>query len=297
LNAGDEVIIESPCYEPIRCAAEKTKAKVIFWHRKSEGFSLDTETLSHLITANTKLLILSNLHNPTSVGTTRNDLIQVADIAQKNGPKIVVDEIHLDFAKDTSDNAATLPIFAKGKMIPAMQLENELFISISSLSKVYNLSRIRTGWILAASEVVTRLRETYKLVVNIGCHDTEAVSSILFENLDNYAKRSQDIVKTNREIMQVELGSLIDDHILSGEFPKYGCTYFPKLPWLDDLEDNADKIIDMLDTHCGVAPGGYFGEDYRNYIRIGFGGPEDRFHAAIRKLKQKLETLYSQKYS
>lgn len=205
---------------------------------------------------------------------------------------VVVDEIYLDIAKDTRGNPTASPIFAAGKISSAAQLGDELFISINSLSKVYGLSRIRSGWIMGTSEVISVLRSTYKVVVNIGCLDTEAVSAVIFDDLDNYTRRSQYVVRNNREIMQAELGNLIDGSILSGKIPEYGCTYFPKLAWLDSLTDNdADNIIDTLDKECGVAPGGFFGEAYHNHVRIGLGGPSDKFHIAIRNLKQKLEAL------
>ncbi len=297
LSVDDEVIIESPFYEPVRLAAEETKARVILWPRKGGDFSIDIDSLASLITENTKLIVLSNFHNPSGNGATRDELIRVADVARKNQIKVVVDEIYLDIAKDTSGKTTTSPVFAEGKISSAAQLGDELLISINSLSKVYGLSRIRSGWIMGASKVIWTLRKSYKVAVNIGCLDTEAVSAIIFDGLDNYTSLSQDVVRKNREIMQAELSNLIDGNILSGKIPEYGCTYFPKLAWLDSLTDSdADNMIDALDKECGVVPGGFFGETYHNHIRIGLGGSSDKFYIAIRNLKQKLETLHRDRH-
>lgn len=274
LNPGDEIIIELPCYQPLRRAAQETGAQVVPWRRKDKQFSLDLEALGSLITPKTKLIMLSNPHNPSSALTSVSEFLQIARVVRSHFPsneiKIVVDEVYLDIAKEIP-NGDGVPTFASGKVSSAAQMGDE-FISINSLSKVYGLSRIRCGWILGSPAVIGKLRETYKVVVNIGSLDTEAVASIVFENLDDYTTRSQRIVESNRKVMQDELSDLIIEGILEGEIPEYGCIYFPRLPWLDHL--------------------GSKNSHYSHHIRIGFGGSEDKFRNAISNLRAKLERLY-----
>jgi aspartate/methionine/tyrosine aminotransferase len=274
LSPGDEVIVELPCYQPLRCAAQATGAHVVAWRREDKKFSLDLKTLESLITPKTKLIMLSNPHNPSSALTSVSEFLQMARAIRGHRPsseiKIAVDEIYLDIAKD-APHGGQVPTFAGGKISPAAQMGDE-FISINSLSKVYGLSRIRCGWILGSPEVIEKLRETYKVVVNIGSLDTEAVASIIFENLDGYAERSQRMVESNRKIMEDELGDLIVEGILDWEIPEYGCLGFPRLPWLDHLAHE--------NSH------------YNHYVRIGFGGSEDKFHDAISNLRAKLDRLY-----
>lgn len=277
LNPGDEIIIELPCYQPLRRAAQETGAQVVPWRRKDNQFSLDLETLGSLITPKTKLIMLSNPHNPSSALTSASELLQITQVVRGHSPsneiKIVVDEIYLDIAKDIP-NGGEIPTFAGAKVSSAAQMGDH-FISINSLSKVYGLSRIRCGWILGSPEVIRRLRETYKVVINIGSLDTEAVASIIFENLDDYTRRSQRIIESNRKLVQNELGDLIVEGVLEGEIPEYGCVYFPKLPWLAHLGGNENNY-------------------YNHHIRIGFGGSEGKLRNAILNLRAKLERFYKE---
>lgn len=294
--SGDEVIIEAPGYEPLSDAAKSVGARVVYWHRKGTRFSLDLESLHGLITKRTKLILLSNPHNPSSELTLDSELQQIVDVIRDNSKssniKIVVDEIYSDITKNDRDNAQkNLVESAKGRASSAVHLGNE-FVSISSLSKVYGLSRIRCGWILGTPETIRELRETYKVVVNIGSLDIEAVSAAIFGKLSRYLRLAQDVTKANREVIRHEFMDMIENNILWGEIPEHGCTYFPKIVGLDKLSNTAaDNVIDMLDKEFGVAPGSYFGGEYHSHIRIGLGGSSDKFYKAIRKLGKKLESL------
>ena len=68
LERGDEVLIEEPTYDPFLGAAEYLGANIKRFARKFEnGFQLDLDELKALITSKTKLLVISNPHNPSGV--------------------------------------------------------------------------------------------------------------------------------------------------------------------------------------------------------------------------------------
>ena len=298
LQAGDEAIVETPNYEPLHDAARRTGAQVIPWKRNDLDFSLNLTALSEVINPQkTKLIILSNLHNPSSQLTPYEELRQVADIVRASGcssqTRIVVDEVYRGLAPEFSSEKVDSQPTPGSEASSAVQLGDE-FISINSLSKVYGLSRLRCGWILGPPEVIQRIRSTYKLVMNIGSLDNELMSAIVFSDLKEYTPQSKQIVSTNREILVNELARLLGTGILSGKIPQFGCTYFPKLPWLDRSKDHnaVDTVIHLLDKECGVVPGSFFGKEYYSHVRIGFGGPRDKFRTAIQEFRRKLENVH-----
>ncbi len=303
LDSDSEAVVEMPCYQPICLAVQKSGAKVVPWYRDpAANFALDLAILPNLITHRTRVVLISNPHNPTSALTTISELEQIAQIvrelADPNVIRVVVDEIYLDLTQDIGSNKS--PTFAGGNLSSAARLGDD-FISINSLSKVYGLSRLRCGWMLASPPVIERLRETYKVVINIGSQDTEIVASMLFQNLDEYAARSRSIAESNRERMRRELNPLLSQGILRGDVLDYGCIYFPGLPWLSNLETrDADQIIDTLDKEFGVAPGRFFGfrendqdSRYMFHVRVGFGGNPMLFADKLSGFVGKLRSLYS----
>lgn len=275
IRPGDEVILELPFYQPTALTARSMGAKIIPWQRVGDSFALDLEKLPTLISPRTKLIVLSNPHNPTSAVTSSNTLSTIAETlvmtASPGQVKIVVDEIFLDLARDV--NALTSSAtFANGTLQSVACLGDE-FISINSLSKVYGLSRLRCGWVLAAPTLIEQLRKTYKLVVNIGSLDAEAVASVIFPYLDDSLRKSLSVLAINRAILHEELRNLVTQELLAGDIPQFGCIYFPKLR-LPDVHHAAENT------------------SYAHHVRIGFGGDTEAFHHAIVNLRHGLEELY-----
>ncbi|HYT49432.1 MAG TPA: aminotransferase class I/II-fold pyridoxal phosphate-dependent enzyme, partial [Pyrinomonadaceae bacterium] len=66
IEHGDEVLIEQPTYEPLLAVAEYFGAKIKRFPRAFENeFRVDVEEIAKQITPNTRLIVLTNLHNPS----------------------------------------------------------------------------------------------------------------------------------------------------------------------------------------------------------------------------------------
>src|SRR5712671_5440015 len=68
LEHGDEVLIEQPTYEPLLAVAKYLGATIKRFPRSfANGFRVDVDEIAKQITARTRLIALTNLHNPSSV--------------------------------------------------------------------------------------------------------------------------------------------------------------------------------------------------------------------------------------
>src|SRR5437764_5828093 len=66
LEPGDEVLIEQPTYGPILDVANYLGARVVRFSRNADtGFQIDCDAVEHAITRETRLIVLTNSHNPT----------------------------------------------------------------------------------------------------------------------------------------------------------------------------------------------------------------------------------------
>ena len=82
LERGDEVLIEQPAYDPFLAAASYLGADIKRFARRFEnGFQLDLDEVKNLISPRTKLIVLSNPHNPSGVSINAEVLVQVGDLA------------------------------------------------------------------------------------------------------------------------------------------------------------------------------------------------------------------------
>src|SRR3984893_8111415 len=97
VEPGDEVLIEHPTYELLVSTAEYLQARVKRFPRfESDGYALNPAEIRNAITCKTKLIVLTNLHNPTSVLTPESTLREVGDIARSVNAHVLVDEVYLD---------------------------------------------------------------------------------------------------------------------------------------------------------------------------------------------------------
>src|SRR5260370_42603467 len=64
---GDEVLIEQPTYEPLLAVAEYFGARIKRFSRSfGNGFRVEAAEVAKQITPRTRLIVLTNLHNPSS---------------------------------------------------------------------------------------------------------------------------------------------------------------------------------------------------------------------------------------
>ena len=102
VEPGDEVLIEEPSYGAILSTAEYLGAKIRRFPRKFEsGFQLDPREVERNISARTRLIVITNLHNPSGVRTTDSKLRMVGEIARSMGAHVLVDEVYLEACFDS----------------------------------------------------------------------------------------------------------------------------------------------------------------------------------------------------
>ncbi|MGQ0660604.1 aminotransferase class I/II-fold pyridoxal phosphate-dependent enzyme, partial [Sphingosinicella sp.] len=92
---GDEVVAETPAYEPMIAAASHCGATIRSFVRKAPDFSIDPAAVEQAVTDRTRLILLTNLHNPTSNLADETVLREIGDIAERADAFVLIDEVYL----------------------------------------------------------------------------------------------------------------------------------------------------------------------------------------------------------
>ncbi len=143
VEPGDEVLIEHPAYPLLWETAGYLGAHVKYFERRpEENFAIDPDALERAVTPRTRLIVITNLHNPSCAYTEESTLRRVGDIAKSVGARVLVDEVYLDLLFEDAPETAF-------KLGPE-------FLVTSSLTKVYGLSGLRCGWVLAEDLQIER---------------------------------------------------------------------------------------------------------------------------------------------
>src|SRR5689334_23853038 len=83
VEPGDRVLIETPVYDPLVAVPRYLGCDVDFFARgREDKYALDVGRIEAALTPRTRLVILSNLHNPTGALTGRAELQDLARLAE-----------------------------------------------------------------------------------------------------------------------------------------------------------------------------------------------------------------------
>ena len=263
IDPGDEVLIEHPAYELLVSAALFLGAQVKRFARAADnGYALDPAVVRRALTAKTKLIVVTNLHNPSGVLTPYAVLREVGDLARSVGAHVLVDEVYLDAVYENTPRTA-------------FQLGPE-FIVTNSLTKVYGLSGLRCGWILAQPDLARAMWRLNDLFASIPAHPAELLSVAALEQLDVIRARARRVVEADRAL----LGEFLDpQRAVSAPRTTWGTTAFLRLHGAD-----ADQLLARLraDYETTAVPGRFF--EMPNHFRIGMGVNTEMFGEGLRRL-------------
>ena len=270
LEHGDEVLIEKPTYDPLLAIAEYLGATIKRFPRRFEdGFEIDIVELEKQITPGTRLIVLTNLHNPSSELVEEVTLRRIGELARDVGARVLVDEVYLEAMFENSPP-------------PAVSLGPE-FVVTSSLTKGYGLSGLRCGWILAEAEVAKKIRRLDDIFAASAPNVMERLSVVALNQLPKIAGRAKAMLETNRQTLNEFFRARDDVNVMP---TKFGTTSFPRLR-NGDVDKLCALMIEKYET--AVVPGRFF-ESPQN-IRIGMCCEPESFNAGVERLGKALDEL------
>jgi len=270
IRPGDEVLIEHPTYEPLLALAQYLGADVKRFDRRfEEGFRILPDEIERKISERTRLIVITNLHNPSGVLTDDDTLRKVGEIARNANARVLVDEVYLE------------ALFEK-PVRTSFHLGNE-FVVTSSLTKAFGLSGLRRGWIVAEPDVAQDIWRLNDLFGVMASHPAERLSVIALQQLDQISARAQALLETNRGLVNQFLDSRDDLEVVR---PEFGTIVFPRVK-----QGTTEQLIAVLRTkyETSVVPGSFF--EMPAHFRLGLSGDTETLNAGLERLSAALDEL------
>ncbi len=263
LEPGDEVLIERPAYGLLLDAALYLEAEVKRFARAEEsGYAVDPAEIRRAVSSRTRLIVITNLHNPSSALTPDAALREVGDLARSVGAYVLVDEVYLDAVYEGAPRSA-------------FHLGPE-FVVTNSLTKVYGLSGLRSGWILAQPDLARRMLALNNLYGASPAHPTELLGVAAFAQLDAIRDRARRIVEADRALLRDFLAQHTE---VSAPPTAWGTTSFLRL-----RAGDADAFLARLraEHETSAVPGRFF--EMPDHFRIGMGVNTGMFAEGLRRV-------------
>jgi len=146
---GESIIVQPPVYYPFFSAVENHGRNLIYNQLiEVDGrWEMDYKSLVNSITPETRMIIISNPHNPVGRVWSSGELMQLADICLDHNIALLSDEIHSDLI---------LPGYYH---TPAARLSakiSEITVTCIAPSKTFNLAGLSTSAVIISNPVLRK---------------------------------------------------------------------------------------------------------------------------------------------
>jgi aspartate/methionine/tyrosine aminotransferase len=271
---GDQVLLESPNYEPLYRALQQRGAEIKMLERRFErGWQIEMEELERRIGRATRAVVLTNLHNPSGAATSPERMMTLGQIARDSGATVIVSEVYLDNS------------FAPGQK-PAATLGPNL-VSIGSLSKVYGLGGLRIGWMAGPEALIKKARLALDYIECDLPAPSESIALAALKKGPELILRCQQIAMRNFQIIREWIEKRGD---LQWVEPSGGTVCMIKLPHTVDAQVLATLLWDKYATL--VVPGDFFW--VRGFIRVSAGMDEDILRQGLKNIGKAIDQLQAE---
>ena len=271
-NPGDKVVIFSPFYENYGADTILSGAEPVYVPLHPPEFNFDPAELEQAFQQHPKALILCNPSNPCGKVFTKEELLFIADLAQKYDTYVITDEVyeHIVYAPHKHVYFASLP----GMW--------ERTISCSSLSKTYSITGWRLGYTIAPEAITERIKKVHDfLTVGAAAPLQEAVIPGLNFEQDYYDK----LQATYTHKRDLFLKGLKDVGL---EFSEPQGAYYVLMDITPFGYDNDLEFCQVLAKEVGVGavPGSsFFLEPVNHLIRFHFAKKDETLNEALNRLE------------
>ena len=194
---GDCIMLERPAYQPLQQVAQFLGLRVITLSRlPTNNFMIDADDVDAGLERGARAVVVTNLHNPSGQMLSTDSLGTLAARCARVNATLIVDEVYLDAAH----------LAGHGQRWSAASLADNV-VTTSSLTKIYGLGGLRTGWLIASAPVVERAREIMDLLSVENAAPSTALALHALSSLEILEDRYRQLHRTGQKVFRQWLAS------------------------------------------------------------------------------------------
>jgi len=280
---GDSIVIQPPVYTPFFDAVENHGRYLILNQLVfSDGkWRMDLKSLRRVITPDTRMIIISNPHNPVGRSWNSDELSELADICLENNTLILSDEIHCDLV---------LPGYRHTPLAGISSKTSGITVTCLAPSKTFNVAGLSTSSVVISNPVLRKYFKSKIEHLHIG-------NGNIFGTVSSVAAYSE-----GREWLS-ELLDYIEGNI--SYVIKYCSEHIPEivpvrpeatyLIWLDcrKLGMTGKEMEEFFVRKAGVGlnEGSAFGPGGEGFMRMNLGTTRRKVTQAMEQIRNAVEQI------
>jgi aspartate aminotransferase len=286
VNAGDEVIIPTPCWVSYADMVRLAEAVPVFVKAKADTYALDLEAIEQAITSKTRAILINTPHNPTGAVYDQASLRSLGELAVKHQFYIISDEVYEKL------------IYDQAKHVCVAALSDEIYkrcIVVNGLSKAYAM----TGWRLGyAAGPVDLIRGMAKLQ---GHTTSNSTAFVQWAGIEALAGPQDSIEQMRKEFDQRRVYLLAALNALPGVtcasaqgafylMPNISHYFGKKTPTGESINNSVDFSTYILKrAHVAVVPGqAFFAPET---VRVAYSNSLENIKQAVERMGEALKEL------
>jgi aspartate/methionine/tyrosine aminotransferase len=267
LNEDDMIVAEHPIYEPMLKVAQQVCRLRNLPRTLENKYRPTMDQLNDVLTSGSRMVMITNLHNPSGAALDDEELKAILDAADEKGAMVLCDEIYREMSYSQPPKGA----FELGENV----------IVTNGMTKFYGLGDLRVGWVIGPEDVARDVELCRLAILSHLPAYSLAVTIQALERRqwfrDRMLSRAQENLEVLSEWARVEMR-------VSFMMPEGGFMFLLPLPkGIDDLEFS-QFLLNNFDT--AVCPGRYFGVE--GQIRVTFSCPPEEFARGLRNISAAL---------
>jgi len=268
LQPGDMALVPNPGYPTYVSAVRLSGATPLFYDLKEENdWFPDLEELAKSDLSKVKLMWINYPHMPSGAKANRDFFIKLIAFAKEHQILICHDNPYSFILNDERISILSIPG------------SKEVAIELNSLSKTFNMAGWRVGMLLGAKE---RISEVLRFKSNMDSgmfYPLQLAASKALAVSENWYNELNTVYTDRREKVY-ELLNLLD---CIYDKNQVGMFIWARIPTkYKDSYELADEIL--YKARVFITPGGIFGTQGNNYIRISLCAPKSVFQEAINRI-------------
>lgn len=269
LDPGDEVIMADPhyvCYPSCISLASGIPVKVPTY--PETGFKLKADQIEARITPKTKLLLIGYPSNPTGTEMSREELAEIAGVAEKHDLLVISDEIYSRLIYGVEHTCFS--------SLPGMK---ERTIVLDGFSKTYAMTGWRLGYAVGPADLIAVMSKIHQHTM-LGPPNMSQMAAIeALKTGEADVKMMVDEYDRRRKVIVRGLNSIgFECHEPRGAFYTFPSIQTTGLT----SEDFTEKLL--REERVAVMPGNLFGEQGEGFIRCCYAADMSDIEEALNRM-------------
>ena len=265
ISKGDKVLVPNPGYPTYSSAVRLAEGEVVNYSLKEENNYMPE--LDTLPTEGVKMMIVNYPHMPTGAVASKEELQRIVDWCRKHHILLVNDNPYC-FLRN--DNPISLLSIDGAK---------EVAIELNSLSKSHNMAGWRVGMIAGAKARIDEILR-FKSNLDSGMFLPLQLAAATALGLGDEWYKEQNKIYRSREAKGLQIMEAL---AVKCRPHQAGLFLWGKVPNGENCYDFCDRLL--YDKKIFVTPGGIFGNEGMQYIRISLCASEELLDRVLQRIK------------